>query len=109
MVTNNLGGISMDKCKKCNYSFTFYDRTKSFLDLEGLLRCPECRAIYKPKPNMYRAMYYFLVLSTYLFVFNNIIFQNFISKLVLQLSAMILTFSMFDVLPHRWHKYRKIN
>lgn len=77
MVTNNLGGISMDKCKKCNYSFTFYDRTKSFLDLEGLLRCPECRAIYKPKPNMYRAM--------------------------------ILTFSMFDVLPHRWNKYRKIN
>lgn len=99
----------MESCTKCNYGFTFYDGIKAFFNLEGLWICPECGSIYKPKPNVYRAIYYFLVISASMFVFDTIVFESFIQKLILQMFSTILTFSIFEVFPHPWNKYIKVN
>lgn len=103
----------MKSCTKCNYNFTFSDRLKAFLSLNGHLECPQCYSVYRPKDNMYRGMYYFLVIYICMFLSDKIVLEinleNFILKLVLQIFIMIVSFSLFDVIPNGYQEYKKIN
>lgn len=99
----------MKNCIECNHKFTFKDRLKSMSNLKGYLNCPQCNSVYKPEPNLYRGIYYGLVMFILLTVFNYIDFSNYILGLVLIILILVPVLSLFCVLPHRWHKYKKIN
>lgn len=99
----------MKNCIKCNHNFIFKDRLKTLLNLNGYLKCTQCGAVYKQKANMYRGIYYALVIYTYMMVFSNITLNNFVLECVLQMFLTIITLLLFDLLPHRWHKYTKIS
>ncbi|GAA0085958.1 hypothetical protein UT300007_23970 [Clostridium sp. CTA-7] len=96
-------------CIECNHRFTFYDRLKSILNLKGYLKCQQCNSVYKPKPNIYNGIYSGLVVFTAMIGFDYITLNNFTLKLILQIFILVLFLSLFYVLPHRWHKYTKIN
>ena len=99
----------MRNCTQCNNDFTFYDRLKTFFN-NGHLKCMHCNADYEPKINGYRGIYFFIIYISNIFVFNNIIILNdFMLKVTLQTLIIIITFPLFDLLPHRWHRYEKIN
>lgn len=104
------GETIVRNCTECNHKFTFYDRLKCILSLKEHLKCTECNSIYKSKANVYRGIYTFIILISNMFVFNNIIILNdFMLKIKLQILMIIITFPLFDLLPHRWHRYEKIN
>ncbi len=104
------GEIIVGNYTECNHKFTFYDRLKCILNLTEHLKCTKCNSIYKPKANVYRGIYIFTILILNIFVFNNIITLNdFMLKIKLQILIIIVTFPLFDLLPHRWHRYEKIN
>ncbi|WP_042274492.1 hypothetical protein [[Clostridium] dakarense] len=98
----------MRNCTQCNNRFTFLDRLKALFN--GHLKCTHCNADYEPKINGYRGIYFFVIIMANAFVFNNIIILNdFMLKITLQILTIIITFPLFDLLPHRWHRYEKIN
>lgn len=98
----------MKNCSECNYIFTFRDRLKALFI--GHLKCKHCNSSYESKVNIYRGIYIFIVLMSNIFIFNHVIILNdFLTKIILQISIIIITFTLFDLLPHRWHKYKKIN
>lgn len=99
----------MKNCTQCNNSFSFYARLKTFIN-NGDLKCSRCNAIYKSKYNVYRGIYFFIILISNMFVFNNIIIlNNFMLKVKLQILIIIISFPLFDLLPHRWQRDEKIN
>ncbi len=98
----------MKNCTQCNNSFSFYDRLKAIIN--GYLKCSHCNAIYEPKRNGYRGIYIFTILIANIFVFNHIIILNdFMLKIKLQILIIMITFPLFDLLPHRFQRYEKIN
>ena len=101
--------IIIKNCIECNHSFTFHDRLKSILNLKGYLKCQQCNSVYRPEPNLYRGIYSGLVIFIVLTVFNYIDFSNYILGLILLIFILVPVLSLFYVLPHRWHKYKKIN
>jgi CXXC-20-CXXC protein len=99
----------MRNCCQCNYQFAFINRLKATLNLKGYLECPQCKSVFKPTLNIYRGIYYFLVTFIYLRLFNYIVFNNPILKSILFIFIIATTLFLFELLPHRWHKYKKIN
>lgn len=99
----------MRNCTECNHKFTFYDRLKCIFNLKGRLKCAECKSIYKPKANIYKGIYYFLVSFVSMNVYGNIELNNYILKSILYMLTIVPILLLFDVLPHRWHKYIQIN
>lgn len=98
----------MNNCIECNHKFTFYDRFKSLSNLSGHLKCPDCSSVYKPKANIYRGIYTLLVLVVSNMVISNIAFKVYILNFILHMVIIVPILLLFDILPHRWHKYTKI-
>ena len=94
----------MKSCIECNHEFTFNERLKSLLSFKGYLKCQQCNSVYKPEPNIYRGIYSGLVVFISISGFDYIPLRNSILKFIL-----VFLLSLFYILPHRWHKYTKIN
>lgn len=100
----------MKNCVQCNHRFTFYDRLKTLFNLKGYLKCPKCNSVYKPISNIYRAIYYFLVFFiSPMIIFNNLTLSNSMLRFILYMLIVTPILLLFDVLPHRWHKYIKMD
>ena len=98
----------MKICTECNHKFTFYDRLKNILNFKGYLKCKQCNSVYKPKHNIYRGVYTGLAVFITSFGFNYITLSNFKIKILLHFFILFIVLSLFDLLPHRWHKYTRI-
>ncbi|MGL5750188.1 MAG: hypothetical protein ACRCXT_06650, partial [Paraclostridium sp.] len=95
----------MKNCIKCNHRFTFKDRLKSILNLRGNLKCRACKAIYKPKSNIYRAIYVGIVTFIMMMIFFDINISNNTLKWGIYMVTIFPIYLLFDVLPHRFHRY----
>ncbi|MCC3868271.1 hypothetical protein [Terrisporobacter mayombei] len=101
-------GIFIKKCTQCNKSFSFYDRLKVFIN--GHLKCSHCNAIYEPKHNVDRGIYFGIILIANIIIFNHIIvLNNFMLQIKLQILIILITYPLFDLLPNRWQRYEKIS
>ncbi len=97
----------MKNCTKCKNKFTFLDRLKALFN--GHLKCTHCDADYRSKPNIYRGIYIFIMLTLNIVVFNHvIILHHFLTQTTLQILIIIITFPLFDLFPNKWQKYEKI-
>ncbi|SHH43185.1 C1 domain-containing protein [Tepidibacter thalassicus] len=101
-------GVFIKNCTQCNKKFSFYNRLKVLIN--GYLKCSHCNAIYEPKHNVYRGIYFGIIFIATIIVFNHIIIlNNFMLQIKLQTLIIIITYPLFDLLPHRWQRYEKIN
>lgn len=97
----------MRKCIDCNYRFTSKEKAKSGLTFRGHLKCPNCDSVYKAD-GIIRSTYYSIVILTFFLVKDRVDFLNtFLEYLCggVVLAGILL---LFDVIPHRWQKYKKI-
>lgn len=97
----------MSKCIECGYEFTSKEKAKAGLSFKGHLKCPKCGSVYKPE-GIYRITYFYIVIFTFFFIeYRFDIFNTFIEYIA---AGLILTGTLllFDVIPHRWQKYRQI-
>ena len=99
----------MKSCIECNHEFIFNERLKSLLSFKGYLKCQQCNSVYKPEPNIYRGIYSGLVVFISISGFDYIPLRNSILKFILDIFILVFLLSLFYILPHRWHKYTKIN
>jgi uncharacterized protein (DUF983 family) len=100
--------VFIKNCTQCNKSFSFYNRLKTFIN--GYLKCSHCNAIYEPKHNVERAIYFGIMFIANIIVFNHIIIlNNFMLQIKLQTLIIMITYPLFDLLPHRWQRYEKIS
>lgn len=95
----------MRSCIECNYKFRFNDRLKAAFTVEGKLKCPQCNSTYKPELNIYRGIYFVLIATIYNAIFEHINFDNIIVRILI----ITLGVYLFDLLPHRYQKYTKID
>lgn len=100
--------IVMKNCTECNYKFKFGNRLKTICNLKGNLKCHKCKTVYKPKSNIYRGIYYGVVTFTSLTVSENIILKDSMLKFILYIIIVMPILLLFEILPHKWHKYEKI-
>ena len=101
-------GVFIKNCTQCNNSFSFYNRLKALIN--GYLKCSHCNAIYEPKHNVDRGIYFSIILIANIIVFNHIIIlNNFMLQIKLQTLIIMITYPLFDLLPHRWQRYEKIS
>lgn len=97
----------MSRCIKCGYEFTIKEKAKVGLTFSGNLKCPNCNSVYKADGAI-RKIYYFIVMLAFFLVEGRFDFLNtFLEYLCggIVLSGILI---LFDVIPHRWQKYRKI-
>lgn len=97
----------MSKCIDCGYEFTSKEKAKAGFSFSGHLKCPKCNSVYKAEGIM-RSIYYFTVIIAFFIITDIVdILNTFLDYLV---AGVVLTgiLMLFDVIPHRWHKYRKI-
>lgn len=99
----------MKSCIECNHKITFYERLKSSLNFKGCLKCSQCKSVYKPAPTPYKGIYYFLVIFISSMLSSNILLTNSILKFLLYVFIVVPILLLFDVLPHKYNKYTKIN
>lgn len=99
----------MGDCIECGYKFTFADRLKIFFNLKGNLTCPKCKSVYRDNLNFYRGIYYGLVTFVSMMIFFEINLSNVILKGILYMVINFPILSLFDLIPHRLHKYNKVN
>lgn len=92
---------------ECNHKFTCSDRLKTFRDLTGDLKCPQCNSVYKPTFNVYKFIYLMLVYFVSTMIFHKVTLNNYILKVTLFMIIVVPIFLLFDILPHRWHRYKK--
>ena len=97
----------MNNCIECNHRFTFSDKLKSAIRLKNYLKCPKCNSVYKPEITFCRWIYYFLVILISLRISTNIKLNNFLVKGILCFLIVTPILLLYEVIPHRWHKYRK--
>ncbi|MDK2562330.1 hypothetical protein QOZ84_02120 [Romboutsia sedimentorum] len=97
----------MKNCIECNYKFTFKDRLKS--TLRGRLKCKDCKSEYREKPSIYSFIYYFLVLFIVMMLEDEMEFQNSILDMVAYMIVTVPALILFSIVPHRLHRYKKIN
>lgn len=101
-------GVFIKKCTQCNKNFSFYDRLKVFIN--GHLKCSYCNAIYEPKHNVDRGIYFGIILIANIILFNHIIIlNNFMLQIKLQILIILITYPLFDLIPNRWQRYEKIS
>lgn len=99
----------MKNCIECNHRFTFSDRLKSVFEKKAYLKCPECNSGYTPKITVYRGIYDFLVFFITLRLWNRVELNSLLLECILYVLIAIPILSLYDVIPHRWQKYTKIN
>lgn len=99
----------MKNCTECNYRFTFKDRLKTSFSFRGRLKCRSCKSIYKPKVNIYRGLYYGFVTFIFMLKMPEVSISNKLWEWMLYMSILWPIYLLFDVLPHRWHRYEKID
>ncbi|SCH47172.1 hypothetical protein [Romboutsia sp. 1001713B170207_170306_H8] len=98
----------MKTCTQCNNKFTFIDRLKFLFN--GHLKCTHCNADYRSEANIYRGIYIFTILMLNIFIFNYVIILNdFLEQTIVQVLIITITFPLFDLLPNRWQKYKRVN
>lgn len=101
----------MNNCPECSYNFTYKDRLKSCFNLRGRLKCKQCNSIFKENFNIIRGLYYGVVA----FVSNMIYlkFDHYNMSFVLSILSYVIIVTpiliLFDLLPHKWHQYKKID
>lgn len=98
----------MKNCMECNHKFTCSDRLKTFIDLTGHLKCPKCNSVYTQTFNVYKFIYWMLVYFVSTMIFHKVTLNNYILKAALFMIIVVPIFLLFDILPHRWHRYKKI-
>ena len=99
----------MKNCMECGYKFTFSDRLKIFFNLRGNLTCPECKSVYRDNFNFYRGLYYGLVTFISMMIFFEVNLSNYLLKFILYIIINFTISALFDVIPHRLHRYNKVN
>lgn len=100
--------VIIKNCIQCNKRFSFLNRLKSFTN--GNLKCSHCNAVYKPKHNVDRGIYFAIIYIANIIVFNHIIIlNNFMLQLKLQILIIFIAYPLFDLLPNRWQRYEKIS
>ncbi|MDK2584563.1 hypothetical protein QOZ83_01705 [Romboutsia sedimentorum] len=97
----------MKNCIECNYKFTFKDRLKS--TLRGRLKCKDCKSEYREKPSIYSFIYTFLVLFIVMMLQSEMKFENSILNMAAYMIVTVPTLLLFSIVPHRLHRYKKIN
>lgn len=95
----------MKNCIECNYKFTMWDRLKSKIRLFECLQCPNCNSKYKHELTFYRFSYYFLAFT----MCYNIKLNNWLLECILYVMIATIILTVYDVVPHKWHKYKKIS
>lgn len=99
----------MKYCIECNHEFTMFDRIKSVMRLTPYLKCTNCNLKYKPVLTIYRWLYNFLVILASLQIFTNVEFNSMLLKYIVFVLILTFIFMLYDVFPHKWHKYKKID
>lgn len=99
----------MNNCIECGYKFTFVDRLKIYLNLKGNLTCPQCKSVYRDNFNIYRGIYNGLVTSIFMMISFKVNLSNNVLKFILYTTIYLIILILFDVIPHRLHRYKKIN
>lgn len=94
----------MKNCSECNYTFTFKDRLKSTLLRE--LKCKNCNSIYRIESSIYRFIYSCIIMLSLSFISNyaSIFLGSSIKVLILFIILIV-----FDLIPHKFQIYTKIN
>lgn len=99
----------MKNCMECGYNFTFSDRLKMTFNLRGNLTCPECKSVYRDDFNFYRGIYYGLVNFVLMMIFFEIKLSNLTLKIVLYITIYFIILILFELVPHRLHRYKKVD
>lgn len=99
----------MKNCIECGYKFTFVDRLKIYLNLKGNLTCPQCKSVYRDNFNIYRGVYYGLVTFISMMIFFEVNLSNAVLKYILYMTIYLTILILFDVIPHRMHRYKKVD
>jgi uncharacterized protein (DUF983 family) len=101
-------GVFIKNCTQCNKVFSFHNRLKVLIN--GYLKCSHCNAIYEPKHNVDRGIYFGIIFIANIIVFNHIIIlNNFMLQIKWQTLMIMITYPLFDLLPHRWQRYERIS
>lgn len=95
----------MLKCSHCNEKFTIQDMLTAYY--RGELTCSKCTTVYKQSLNLNRIAY-FLFIYFIVFMFNKLVVLNFKYKIISSVAIIFIMFPLFDVIPHRWHKHKKV-
>lgn len=99
----------MKNCIECGYKFALWDRFKMFFNLKGILFCPQCKSLYRDNFNFYRGIYYGLVSSISMMIFTEVNLSNRWLKVVLFIIINFTVLTLFDIIPHKLHNYKKVN
>ena len=99
-------------CKDCNSKFSFLDRLKSIPKDYGELKCRNCNAVYRQKPNIYKGIFGGLIFFIYLNNQESIkalikFTDNILIKGIIMVLLLVISTLVFDLIPHRWQKYEK--
>ncbi|MBC5996556.1 hypothetical protein EAI30_05580 [Romboutsia ilealis] len=97
----------MKNCMECDYKFAFSDRLKMTFNLRGSLTCPKCKSVYRDNFNFYRGIYYGLVTFVSMIIFSEVTLSNSTLKSILYMIIVLPILLLFDLMPHRLHKYIK--
>lgn len=99
----------MKECMECGYKFTFSERLKTLFNLKGNITCQKCKSVYREKFNFYRGIYYGLITFVSMMIFFEINLNNNRLNWILYGITNFIILSIFDFIPHRLHKYKKVN
>lgn len=97
----------MIKCIECGYEFTNMEKAKAGFSFRGHLKCPKCKSVYKAE-GIIRSIYYFTVILTFFIITDRVDLLNTFLDYVLAGVVLAGILILFDIIPHRWQKYRKI-
>lgn len=95
----------MQKCDKCNTKFKFKDGLKSYLNHR--IQCRGCGTIYiKDEMTKYRALYNAVLISIGVFLYTSIVSKITISSLIIYFLIISTPWVLYDIIPHKLHKYK---
>lgn len=97
----------MKNCTECNYNFTFNDRLKSTLN--GKLKCKTCNAVYREQPTIYVFLYYSFIFFTAFLLRDRVKLENIALDFILYMMVLVPILLLFNLIPHKWHRYRRID
>lgn len=97
----------MSRCIECGYEFSNKEKRKAALTFSGNLKCSNCNSVYKAD-GVIRRTYFFIVILTFFLVEDRFDFLNTFLEYLCGGAILAGILILFDVIPHRWQKYRKI-
>lgn len=102
----------MRNCVECNYHFTFMDRLKILIT--GKLNCKKCNTTYKIKNNIYRIIYFLFIYLLIIFIAP--IFASYEGidlrwhyRVLISIFITIFLVIIYDLIPHKFQKYKKLS